>query len=210
MARESSLFESRDKLLEEKLESLPILEKDRNEIKNWNLKKDDIEAFAKFGLSMHRKLLEGNSVDDLKKSYVFNPYLNSELPNFLKERDDKFEKTFQLFSKFENKKRDYIQKIMFFDDKFSDLRKHINKNRNDAAYEKANEFFFKRDYFKPIKAEIFGKERGFQKGKIGEFLFYARIKPEELQNIGNVKKNRLSKEKIKKAFQKIETILSAK
>jgi hypothetical protein len=204
------LFGERDEFLKDKLQALPILKEDYNEIKNWNLGKNDIEVFAKFGLEVHRRLLEGNSVDDLKKSYSLSPFLNSKMPDFLKERNDKFEKTFQLFANFENKKKEYIQNIaFFFKDKFGDLREHINENSNPRKYEKAFKFFFVGNFFKPIKIEQIGGERNIQEGKLAELLFYSRIRQEELKSLDNVKK-RLGEEQIKKAFQKIETILSAK
>jgi len=181
------------------LEPLPILKEHYNEVKNWNMNKTQVSDFTRFGLKVHAHILNGGSVDDFKKSYPINPFLEDLTPNFLKNNNyEKYEKAFEWFKSFENKKKQYIQDVQYFNKSLKELREHFNKinlSKFEDEYPNAFKFFFT------------GGTGYFNRGRLEDLLFYAKIKPEELRNVEGVKK-RLSENVIREALKKIEKVLS--
>ncbi len=182
--------------LREVLEPLPILSKHHKEVSEWNLNKREIDEFKEFGLKAHACILKAGDLEDFKKSYPLNPLVK--LPAlFEKGSENRYEKAFKWFKSFEEEKKKYLQDVKYFRGNFNKLQKYFNE-MNLSKFEgnkKAFDFFF-----------VSGTGY-FKAGKLPEFLFYARIKPEELGDMEKVKK-RLNEDTIGKALEKIETILS--
>ncbi|MCL5011402.1 MAG: hypothetical protein M1594_00715 [Candidatus Marsarchaeota archaeon] len=190
---QGSLF---NESLKEVLEPLPILSKHHKEVGEWNLNKRELDEFKEFGLKVHAHILKGENLEDIKRSYPLNPLIK--MPTlFEKGSENRYEKAFKWFKSFEKKKEEYIQDVKYFKENFSKLQDHFNE-MNLSKFENDKKAF---DFF-------FASGKGyFKAGKLPEFLFYARIKPEELGNMKKIKE-RLNEDAIRKALEKIEAILS--